>query len=96
MIYIVACHTSYVYNCVSQLGSLAGMHSLSEPHTSELNSKYTVVSQKECPWAEHLTSLPKGGMGILLSVLDLTAKELPLVRQIGAIYERIAHLMIKA
>ena len=32
---------------------------------------------KECPWVEHLTNLPKWGVGALLSVLDLTMKERP-------------------
>ena len=32
---------------------------------------------KECPWAEHLTSLPKRGLGALLSVSTFTTKERP-------------------
>ena len=32
---------------------------------------------KECPWAEHFTSLPKRGVSALLSVPHLTTKERP-------------------
>ena len=32
---------------------------------------------RECPWAEHLTSLPKRGVGALLSVSAFTTKECP-------------------
>ena len=32
---------------------------------------------KECPWAEHLTSLQKRGVGIFLMFPHLTMKECP-------------------
>ena len=54
--------------------------SLSEPHTSESNGGVFIYRslEKDCPWVEHLTSLPKWGLSALLSVSTFNHERAPM------------------